>query len=82
MSERRRVERAVINTQTGRHVLCCWVGPGGDSCEREGREMYKKVVPEGTTTVTYIFCTERHLQYFEHSHLAFGNLPKGMRSVL
>lgn len=77
-----RNEKLVINMQTGNHLACCWTGPGGDTCPKDGRQMYRLVVPEGESTITYIFCTERHLQFHLHSHLAFGKLPPGYRNVI
>jgi hypothetical protein len=73
------VGKVVHVVGTDRRVKCCWVGPGADSCERDGLEMYKIVVPGRNENIHYVFCSERHLDYFRHSHLAFGMLPPGSR---
>lgn len=60
-----------------RHVMCAW-----DTCERDGYEMHKVRVDYGKTgphIVNYVFCTERHKQYWINSHRAYGQLPPGYK---
>lgn len=72
------ISKAVINMdQHGdRHIVCAW-----DDCERDGYELYKCTVNYGGTEqaqiVRYVFCSERHRQYWIHSHRSYGNLPSG-----
>lgn len=51
-------------TESGTHyVMCAW-----DTCEKDGLEMYKIVkhlgVMRGERTMNYVFCSEKHRQYF------------------
>lgn len=64
---------------TDRRVKCCWTGPGADSCERDGLELYKIVIPQPGEVIHYVFCSQRHLEYFRYSHISFGKLPPGSR---
>jgi hypothetical protein len=76
MPERGRVRKALINMQTGAHLACCW-----EDCRRDGVQLHQVRVREGESTVTYVFCSERHKQYYLHSHVSYGNLPAGYGSV-
>jgi hypothetical protein len=69
--------------QTGHRLMCCCpTMPGGDFCDRDGYELYKVIVHSGTDHISYVFCTERHRQYFIHSHRALGELPAGARLLV
>lgn len=68
------VRKSVINLSTGVHLLCCW-----DTCTRDGVELHKVVVREPTGNACYVFCSERHRQFFIHSHRRNGTLPPGFR---
>jgi hypothetical protein len=73
------LHKPIINLDHGgsRHVMCAW-----DDCERDGYELYRVDINYGKAgtphIVHHVFCTERHLNYFVHSHLAYGKLPKGI----
>ena len=61
-----------------RAITCAW-----DECDRAGYELHKVRVNYGSAEVpavtNYVFCSERHKQYFIHSHRRYGNLPPGYR---
>jgi hypothetical protein len=77
------VQKKVINhDRGGTFVMCGW-----DTCELPGYENNKCVVHEGVNgnvrDITYIFCTERHRQYWINSVRDCNNLPAGYaRSIL
>lgn len=74
-------------------VMCAW-----DTCEKDGFETYKVVTETGNVSggyesrpLTYIFCCERHRQYWIHSaHQAkrgydthrHGDLPSGYKGSI
>lgn len=65
-----------------KHVMCAW-----DTCEKDGFENNKVVAHEGakgyeTKDITYVFCSERHKQYWLHSTVSCNNLPPGYRSSI
>lgn len=76
--------KKVLSRDAGRWLLCCW-----DDCDKPGYELYKtrfhdhaKGYPcehPDAKHPQYIFCTERHRQFFLHSHRAMGMLPPGYR---
>lgn len=74
------IQKKVINLDHAgdRHVMCAW-----DDCERDGYELYKIRVNEAAygppRMYNYVFCTERHKQFFLHSAKAYGKLPPGYR---
>lgn len=70
--------------QTGRRLMCCIpTMPNGDLCDRDGYELFKVIIRAADGERThYVFCSERHRQYFIQSHRSLGNLPPGMRSLL
>lgn len=76
----------------GRFIHCGW-----DDCEKHGYECYKVMqhtekpgYPE--RIVNFIFCSERHRQYFiqssqqaasgMHKDFMHGMLPQGMKNIL
>jgi len=71
MNETARHSKKVLSRDSGDWLLCCW-----DTCEKPGYEANKAVqrVTENSErkTVTYVFCSERHKQYFLHSHIRYG----------
>lgn len=79
------VHKKIINhDRGGTYVLCAW-----DTCEKPGYEMYKCVEHDSTPgygedkTLTYVFCSERHRQYFIHSVIRANDLPPGFkRSII
>jgi hypothetical protein len=79
------LEKKVINLDHGgaKHVMCAW-----DTCEKDGLESNKcveRISAPGyeLQTLTYVFCSERHRQYWIHSTVRSGELPAGYkRSIL
>jgi hypothetical protein len=80
------IQRKIINhdSGTGRHILCSW-----SDCELDGFELYKVRVKTGNADdpryMNYVFCTERHKQYWLNDVRPGGgnNLPPGYkRSIL
>lgn len=73
-----RISRKVINLDRDSKVLCAW-----DECSNDGYELHKVRVNYGTAVaphiLNYVFCSERHKQYFINSHRRYGNLPPGYR---
>lgn len=78
-------ERKVINhDRGGTHVMCAW-----DTCERDGFETYKirtNTAKAGREPryMTYVFCSERHKQYWLNNVRpgSNNNLPPGMRLTI
>lgn len=70
------VQKKVINhDRGGTYVMCAW-----DTCERNGFENNKVIIHEGQgKTTTYVFCTERHRQYWINSIRDMNNLPSGYK---
>jgi len=77
------VQKKVINLDHDgdRHVMCAW-----DTCERDGFETNKIVERDNapgheSKTITYVFCSERHKQYWLASIRPGNNnnLPPGYR---
>lgn len=70
----------VTDRATGIKVVCAW-----DDCERLAWDEMKVRVtdPGARQSVDYIFCSERHRDYWRWSHRSNGNLPPGSKlSVL
>lgn len=80
MREHAIIHKKIINIDHDgdRKVACAW-----EDCPKDGYELYKCTVNYGTLgkpqIVRYVFCTERHRQYWIHSHRSYGNLPPGYR---
>lgn len=82
-----RIDRAVINLDhmEGKHVYCAW-----DTCTNDGYESNKVVEVISAPgypreTLTYVFCSERHRQYFidqTKPGLYAGKLAPGNRRML
>lgn len=68
-----RIARKVLSRDSGQWLLCCW-----DDCEKPGVEMHKIVFER----ISYVFCSERHRQYFAYSHMSLGNLPPGAKKMI
>jgi hypothetical protein len=77
------VQKKVINhDRGGTYVMCAW-----DTCEKSGYEIYKCVERDHSPgyastdakTITYVFCSERHRQYFIHSVIKANDLPPGFK---
>ena len=80
MREHAVIQKKVINLDHDgdRKVMCAW-----DECDRDGYELNKVRVnygtPQSPQVVSYVFCTERHKQFWINSHRKYGNLPAGYR---
>lgn len=76
------IAKKVLSRGSGEWIRCAWF-----ECERHGFELYKTIFHEHARTlpcdnplsehVNFVFCSERHRQYFVNSHRDMGNLPKG-----
>lgn len=66
----------VREPHSGQLVTCAW-----DDCERPGWQEVRIEVtdPGADRAVTYVFCTDRHRDYWRHSHKDNGNLPPGSK---
>jgi hypothetical protein len=78
------IQKKVINfDRGGTYVMCGW-----DTCERDGYESFKCTVNDSAPGqepkyITYVFCSERHRQYWINSIRDMNNLPAGYkRSIL
>lgn len=82
--------RKVLSSDSGRMIKCVWCHMQGEN--RDGFEMHKSIFHEHARElpcdhplskhVNYLFCSERHKQYFRNSHIQLGVLPAGFRSVI
>lgn len=82
-----RNSKGVLSFSSGDWIKCAWF-----ECEAQGYELYKSVFHEHARTmrcdnplsqhVNFIFCSERHKQYYLHSHVDLGNLPPGFKTSL
>ena len=83
-----RNERGVLSFSSQTWIKCTWCVMHGFS--KQGYELYKLTTCDhdrrlpcaGLEHVTYIFCSERHRQYFRVSHKRMGNLPPGFKKIL
>ena len=79
--------KGVFSFSSGEWIRCAWF-----ECDQQGYELYKSVFHEHARTmrcdnplsqhVNFIFCSERHKQYYLHSHVDMGNLPPGFKTSL
>jgi hypothetical protein len=71
---------AVSAGPAGERILCAW-----DDCENYGLQLYKVPIQYAKPgsgedyNVIHLFCCERHMEYWKHSHKDMGNLPPGAR---
>jgi hypothetical protein len=76
-------EKKVINhDRGGTYVLCFWA-----DCEKPGYESNKCVETISAPgypkeTLTYVFCSDRHKQYFKHSLIRANDLPPGYKRAI
>jgi uncharacterized protein involved in tellurium resistance len=75
------IQKKVINLDHDgdRHVMCAW-----DTCTNDGYEINKVRVNTAApghdpVYVQYVFCTERHKQYWINSTKSYGDLPSGYK---
>jgi len=83
-----RIMRRVIireGERIGQNALCCW-----DGCDNNGCDLYKARVRdtmpgiEPAVFTWYLFCTERHKQYWVDSYLhpgTHGRLQTGNKGL-
>jgi hypothetical protein len=79
--------KGVFSFSSGTWIKCAWF-----ECDLQGYELYKSVFHEHAREmpcdhpmsqhVNFIFCSERHKQYYRNSHIDMGNLPAGHKSTL
>jgi hypothetical protein len=82
--------KKVLSGNTGAWIKCVWCHMHGH--DKAGYELYKSVFHEHLPSlacddprakhVNYLFCSERHKQYFRNSHIEMDQLPPGYRSVI
>jgi hypothetical protein len=82
-----RNQKKVISHDSDRWLRCCW-----DDCDNDGYDLYKSRLHDHSRGIScddilskhpiYVFCSERHKQYFLYSHVKQGYLPAGMKNVL
>jgi hypothetical protein len=82
-----RTAKPVLSRDDGTWLKCCW-----DDCERQGFDSHKTRFHDhahglpcdhpDAKHVWYVFCSNRHRDYFLHSHRSMGNLPPGSRLML
>ena len=77
-------DKKVINLDHAgnRKVMCAW-----DICTNDGYESNKVRVRTSApgyplTYMQYVFCSERHRQFWINSIHDYGNLPSGYRSSI
>jgi hypothetical protein len=74
-SMRHVLDRDHAETMDDHHLLCCW-----DTCDQYGYENIKAVERTGPMQyIHYVFCSERHKQYWLNSTRDLNNLPPGFR---
>ena len=84
------LQRKVRSLNSDRWIDCLWCRMHGFN--KPGYELYKTVLHEHAPElqcdhplsehINYVFCSERHRQYFLHSHIDMGNLPAGHKSTI
>lgn len=82
-----RTAKPVLSRDDGTWLLCCW-----DDCERQGYDTHRTRFHDhahglpcshpDAKHVWYVFCSNRHRDYFLHSHRSMGNLPPGSKLML
>ena len=82
--------KKVMSASSGDWIKCVWCALNGQ--DNPGYELYKSVFHEHARQlpcnhpmanhVNFVFCSERHKQYYLHSHKDLGNLPEGFKTGL
>lgn len=82
-----RVSKPILSRDDGTWLRCCW-----DDCDKQSYELHKTRFHDHARGLTcdhpdskhvwYTFCSERHRDYFLHSHRELGKLPPGSRLML
>lgn len=75
-------KKVINHDRGGTFVMCAW-----DTCERAGYQNNRVVTHEGTPgnvkDITFVFCSDRHKQYWLHSITGdINNLPAGYRNTI
>lgn len=77
-----KIDKVAINLDHDgdKHIYCAW-----DSCERDGYESNRVVLNDAAPghppkLIKYVFCTDRHKQYWLHSTINCNNLPPGYKT--
>lgn len=75
------IQKKVINRDhdDGKKVMCAW-----DTCTNDGYEINKVRANDAADGqppkyIQYVFCCERHRQYWINSTVKYGYLPSGSR---
>jgi len=70
--------KKVFSHDSGLWLTCCW-----HDCEKQGVTLYMVVDRHHQEEeVRFVFCSERHKQYWLNSHVSMGNLPVGMKGMI
>lgn len=80
--------KQIYSFGSGDWIKCAWCVMHG--YDRQGFELHKYRLCEHRRDipcvigdhVTFVFCSDRHLQYFKYSHVDLGNLPPGLKTVI
>lgn len=82
------MKQKIRSFTSGDWIACVWCRMQGE--DRPGYEMHKTVFHEHSREypcehpmsqhVNFVFCSERHKQYFLNSHNDMGQLPEGFKS--
>jgi len=69
------------------YLLCCWT-----ECEKPGYDLHKARTHDHAPRLPcdhplskhtwWVFCSDRHKQYWVNSHRDMGNLPAGYRNTM
>lgn len=89
------MKQKVLSASSLGWIPCVWHAMHGEM--RPGFEMHKTVFhehanywPDGTVMscdhplachINFVFCSETCRQYFLHSHISMGDLPKGYKNL-
>lgn len=81
------VAKKVLSFSSHQWITCAWFG-----CEKIAFDLHKAVFHEHARElpchhplsghVNFIFCSDRHKRYYQHSHISFGQLPAGYRKSI
>lgn len=83
-SSHAKIDRVVINLDGGgehpnHHILCAW-----DECDKQGYDSNRVQINDAapgheSRLIKYVFCSERHKQFFINSTRSYGQLPAGFK---
>ena len=80
----RHMRRVIIRegAQEGERIWCAW-----DDCDKHGYDAHRVRINEAkpgfpAKYINYVFCSNRHMEFWKNSHRQFGRLPAGSRSSI